>query len=357
MLTMLVVIFIISTLVQAFFWIVQLDIVNRHDENHQYPELEKPSVSIVIAVKDEYDNVQELIPSLTCQDYPNFNIIFVDDHSSDETLGFLKQQDPSKITVLELPELKNGKKAALTFGIQHCTASWILFTDADCKPVSPNWINEMMKKSSTCDVILGYSPSQLSGNFLSHWINYETWFIAMQYLSAAIMNISYMAVGRNMAFKRSLFNEVGGYDNHPEVKSGSDDLFISGLPENTKVGIAIYKDSWVLTQSSTSIWAYNQQKRRHLTTAPYYKLSTKLRLAVISFSQLAWYISLFFIQIPIVIACGLSIRFLVLYLIGNRSRYALRPQFHLYLLPVYDFLLMIFYFLISPTLVFSRKNW
>ncbi len=361
MLPIIISILIITTLIQIYFWIIQLDSLNRYghsiQEQGEHQNL-KPSVNLIIAVKNEKENLKKNLKSWLEQDYQDLKIIIVNDHSEDGSHDLLEKVKDERLTILNLPEGLNGKKAALTYAIEQSSVTWIVITDADCRPQGVSWISSLMQKASKADVILGYSPSVVDKTWLSRWINYEHWYVAMQYLSAGINDRAYMAVGRNLAYKRSAFQAVEGFQSHAHVKSGDDDLFINDLNDSVTYAVSLDKHSWVWTDPKASVQSYIDQKRRHLTTAPVYRLGTKIWLIVIFFSQFFWYLSAIWLCIiyPWLVSV-LILRYLMISFVALRSKRHLDLGIHPLLVAFYDLVVCMFYSLMSFTFLWPKKEW
>src|SRR5581483_1786901 len=129
---------------------------------------------------------------------------------------------------------KTGKKFALTMGIKASKNEYLLFTDADCRPASANWITRMaVNFNRSTEIVLGYSPYQSAGGLLNSFIRFETIRTAINYLSAALAGNPYMGIGRNLAYTKTLFFKNKGFASHMHVMSGDDDLFVN---ENATAG-------------------------------------------------------------------------------------------------------------------------
>lgn len=364
MLEILVVIFSVCSLIQVYFWIVKLDTFNR--ANHPKTDVDPPSlpsVSVIIASKNAFAQLSEHLPLILAQDYLDYEVIVVDDHSSDETpllieQGGTGQLNHERLVFLSSSKEDHGKKAAVTKGIEQAQGEWILLTDADCYPNSSSWISSMMSLSGNCDVVLGYSPMIEQSGILNKWIRYETHFIALQYLSAALLGDAYMGVGRNMAYKKSLFEKVGGFKMHKDLKSGDDDLFIASLGTKVKFGINAAPDAWMWTYAQKSLNDYIQQKRRHLTTAPRYRMGTKMRLALYYTSHLFWYISCVWLSLfqPIWLL-ALLVRASLIIFVMKRSEQRLGGGPYMILSPVFDAGLCLFYLVMSLGYVWKKEGW
>lgn len=356
--TVLFIVFIASSAFQLYFWLYHLNSIFLADRRVQNRMKIQPKVSVLIAAKNEYDNIQVHLSSWLEQDYPDFEVIIIDDHSSDATKEYLQEYKDPRLKVLSLPGHFQGKKSAITFGLEQSTSDWIIVTDADCQPAGTSWISSLLTDHSNYDVILGYGPYKSTNTWLSRWITYETWYIAMQYFSAAALDRAYMGVGRNMAYRKSIFQKIGGFDRHKTIKSGDDDLFIQSLPKDANIGYALCDESWTWSKPANNLSNYIQQKRRHLTTSVHYRMSTRLWLTLIFLSHLSWYVSFIIISwhLPISIA-ALFIRYMIILWMAQRSKATLGKPLELWTVPIFDFLIVIFYSLFSVSYFFPRRNW
>jgi len=317
-----------------------------------------PSVSLVIALKNESTNLSAHFPHWINQDYPNFEIIFVDDHSTDDSVRIIKQAS-ANANIKIYTNHGVGKKEALTTGISVASGAWIITTDADCKPSSVSWISDIINGRQQSDVILAYGPYRSEIGFLNKFIRYETWFIAMQYFSLAKIGLPYMGVGRNLAYKREVFLKHGGFADHVHIKSGDDDLFIAGLSPETKVGVNL--DSFTYSIPSTTLTGLIQQKRRHLTTAYSYKFKHQVILISMFLSQLLFYVGvvgLCFLGVNVLFATSLFlIRTIVLWWVAHRKMTLLKEWHLWYWAPVLDILLLAYYCLMGLLLPMKKKTW
>lgn len=317
-----------------------------------------PFVSVIIAAKNEADNLPINLPFVLDQNYPNYEVILIDDNSTDHSLSIVKkmQFDYSHLSLIQSSH--TGKKQALQEGIEVARGEWIICTDADCRPNSKNWLISLMRDHDRADVILGYGAYERENKRVNYFQRYETWFIAWQYMSAAMKGNPYMGVGRNMAYRKNVFLKAEGFKTHSHIKSGDDDLFISNL-QNVNYNIVTHPNSWTVSQPPESWRMLWEQKRRHLTTAPHYKIKTKLLLALEFLSQ--W--SIYLLSV-IALWCGyywamplLLFRIIYLYLFSWRSMHLLGSRdLHLFA-PFLDFLLCIYYTLHGIGMLWPKKSW
>lgn len=250
-------------------------------------------ISVIVCAKNEEENVANFIPILAEQNYPDFEIVLIDDASSDGTLSvfeeFEKQYPNIRLVKVENNEAFWGnKKYALTLGIKAAKKEYLLFTDADCYPTSKDWITAMSSQfTMQKTIVLGYGKyEKIANSFLNKIIRFETLLTAIQYFSWAKAGHPYMGVGRNMGYKKEEFFNVNGFIEHIQVRSGDDDLFINQAANAKNVTIAYTPESFTLSKPKTSFKEFFTQKRRHVATANYYKPFDKLQLGLFYCSQL-----------------------------------------------------------------------
>ncbi len=240
-------------------------------------------VSIIVCARNEEKNLRELVPRLLDQDHPEFEVIIVLDRCFDQSLDFLKSLEPQHpnlrtLIVDYVPDQFHPKKFGLTLAIKGAKYEWVLLTDADCRPGSNQWASHMANQfESGADFVLGYSPYERKATFLNHFIQYETFITGFEYLAFALLRMPYMGVGRNLAYRKSLFLKAKGFNAFQGVTGGDDDLFVQHHARPTRSRIALQEEATTLSKPKTSWRAYWKQKRRHLSVGKFYRKSVILR--------------------------------------------------------------------------------
>jgi len=322
-------------------------------------------ISVIVCAKNEEENVARYIPLLAEQDYPNFEIVLIDDASSDNTLeifeDFEKQYSNVRLVKVENIEAFWGnKKYALTLGIKAAKKDYLLFTDADCYPTSKNWITAMSAQfTEQKTIVLGYGGyEKIQNSFLNKIIRFETVLTAMQYFSWAKAKHPYMGVGRNMAYKKEEFFNVNGFINHIQIRSGDDDLFINQAANSKNTAIVYTPESFTYSKPKTSYKDWFTQKRRHATTANYYKTFDKLQLGLFYCSQLLFFllpIILLAFQFQWILVLGLiAFRYLFTWIIIGFSAGKLKEKDIVYWFPFMEITLIFVQINIFIANIFSK---
>lgn len=255
-----------------------------------------PPVTIIIAARNEADNIYENLPHILTQDYPQYEVLVVNHQSIDESKHILQayqQQYPHlRYTEIERSKhLRPGKKLPVTLGIKSAKYEHLLLTDADCKPSSKNWLKEMAGSFTTeKEIVLGFGPYTKEKGFLNRIIRFDTIWIAINYFSFALANLPYMGVGRNLGYTKSAFENANGFKSHYSLSSGDDDLFIQEAAKKKNYAINVSSDAYMFSEPEKTWESWIRQKSRHYTTAPKYQFIKKALLGIYPLTLLAMYI-------------------------------------------------------------------
>lgn len=291
-------VFLAITFIQFAYYLGVFSIFSFSKKNNTFRTQTSEPVSVIICARNEEKNLQQFLPFFIEQNYANFELVLVNDSSTDTTLQVMetfKEKYPTKINIVNITADKNylgNKKKALSLGIKVAKNNYLLFSDADCKPNSKNWILEITQHfSEEKSIVLGYGAHQKNKkNWLNKLIRFETLFTAIQYFSYAKIGLPYMGVGRNLAYKKFLFTKNNGFANHAHIKSGDDDLFVNQNATKNNTAIAFTKNSYTISTPKTSFKKWMLQKRRHISTATHYKPIHQLLLGLFYSSQLLFWV-------------------------------------------------------------------
>ncbi len=286
----------IAVAVQGLFWggifmrLAFYQVVNRTKRTY-------PPVSLLICARNEATNLQKNLEYCLQQEYPIFEVLVVDDCSSDETASVLQdfQKQYPQLRVLSLTDkMTAGKKGALAAGIAAAQYEHLLLTDADCRPASKQWVQQMAAAATPTDktLVLGYGPYECGATWLNHWVQFETTFVVLQYASLALWGHPYMGVGRNLWYEKRLFVQADGFKSHAEVLSGDDDLLVNQVATGKNTALCLHPKSFVYSEPPKTWRGLYQQKTRHYSSSGYYRWQHQLLLGLLSGTQFIFYTGL-----------------------------------------------------------------
>lgn len=328
----------------------------------------QPGISVIICAKNESYNLHEFLPAILNQKYPDFEVIVVNDGSTDESeeiLTELKKSYPHlyHTYVPQDTKVMSPKKLALTVGIKAAKNEYLLFTDADCKPESENWIANIARNfTGKTDFVLGYGAYEQEKGFLSHLISYDTFFIALQFLGFAYRGKPYMGVGRNMAYRKKLFFDMKGFASMLHLQSGDDDLFVNKAATKKNTQIEISPESVTVSTIKENFKNWMIQKERHLSTAFYYKNESKNLIGLEVMSRGLFYVSfvglLLFTDLAILLtAIGIFlVRYIIQLIIINLSAKHFKERCFYLTIILMDILLPLLNLFIFTRNIFTRRS-
>jgi poly-beta-1,6-N-acetyl-D-glucosamine synthase len=356
--------FVLALLIQLFYYLGTFSKL-AFFKNKEMPQ-NFPPVSVVICARNEDHNLVEFLPFIFEQDYPEFEVVVVNDCSFDNSGDILKEfarkhNNLKIVTIKEDEVYSHGKKVALMMGIKGASNEHLVLTDADCKPTGKNWLRNMMQHfTGDTEIVLGYGAYEKQKGFLNKLIRFDAFMIALQYLSFSLAGKTYMGTGRNLAYKKSLFFKMKGFASHYHIESGDDDLFVNEAATKRNSVVEISIESHTISRVKKTLRDWFRQKRRHVTTYKHYNAASKWRLGLLSFSQYLYFgtfITILILQFQPAIVLGLfALRLLIQIIIFNKSMKLLAEKDLLLFSPLIELILLVIYPIITLANMFVRKN-
>jgi glycosyltransferase involved in cell wall biosynthesis len=341
-----------------------------------HPEHPKnyPAVTVIVCAHNELNNLRELLPMLNEQDYPKYEVIVMNDRSWDGTEEFAETEAKTfeKIRFFQIEQEYDHvtpKKYAITTAVRNAKYDIILLTDADCRPTTDQWIKGMVSYlTSDKDIVLGFSPYQKNSGFLNRLIRFETFYVAVQYLSLALAGKPYMGVGRNLMYRKALFLQNKGFYTHLRVVGGDDDLLINEVANRQNTAICMDPDTFTVSEPKKTWGSWYLQKKRHLSVSKYYKTANKARLALLSATHvMSWFFFIglaitcvvvypFQLDYYIAVGCIFGIRLLVQWIVLGLITRKLYKSVSWLVIPFMDFILFIYYVIMSFVMWLNRRK-
>ncbi len=358
----------IATLIQlAYHWIIFGRLAFYRPKQKQNLPQEISGVSVVIAAKNEYNNLKRNLPLILEQNHPDFEVIVVNNYSDDDSTFLLKML-AEKYKHLHIVEIKknlnffDGKKFPLSMGIKTAHKEHLILTDADCRPTSKEWLRLMEQHfSAKTEIVLGYGPYAPAKGVLNRLIRFETITAAMQYFSLALIGMPYMGVGRNLAYKKSLFYKQHGFTSHYNISSGDDDLFVNKVANKQNTRIEISPESHMISPAKIHFSQWWRQKKRHFSTSGNYKGLHKFFLSLMPLSLIAHYIAAIILIIMLPEYWYLFLSFIGLRLISSifilkKCMYRLNEKHLLLISPILELLLLFLHPIVAFSNLFSKQR-
>jgi glycosyltransferase involved in cell wall biosynthesis len=363
----LLLIFSLATVVQLLmYWVVYAPFIFRLPVKSQPVSPRTEGISVIVCARNAAQLLIKNLPPLLKQQYAGtWEVVVVDDASEDETPVVLQSFATRypQLRVVRVEEKKfAGKKFALEQGIRSARFENLLFTDADCTPNSPQWLSlvsdKLLKKSAT-QIVLGHGPFRSRSGWMNAWSRFENTHVALQYLALASAGFPYMGVGRNLAWKKSIFNQIGGFEKHKDVVSGDDDLLVNTVATKKNTVVCMYPESFMVSEAPVDWHSWLQQKQRHLRSGHHYRPGHKMLLTILALSHVLHYFCIFtllFLGIGTTYVISLYGVRLVSAVLLNRRLYkrwgeqGLLPRFWLF-----DVWLAVYYGIIAPFFLINKS--
>ncbi|WP_071595242.1 glycosyltransferase [Hymenobacter aerophilus] len=353
-----------AVLVQFYFALYYFRAFAARPPAAETPAAADQPVSVLVCARNEYANLERLLPLLLVQDYPAelLEIILIDDRSTDGT-GALAAQFPGVrlVSIRSTPAGLAPKKYALTLGIKTARHARLLFTDADCIPATNQWVRYMQRGfAQGAGLVLGYSAYVPERGLLNKLIRFETLLTGAQYLSFAWRGRPYMGVGRNLGYTSATFRATKGFASHIRSLSGDDDLLVQdAVAAGARAAIVAQPGAHTLSEGAATWAAWWRQKRRHLSAGRQYRLADRVRLATFIGSNLLYYfvaVALLFSPadwVPLATVCLL--RTVLLGAVYQQLNRRLEAQLPATWLPLLDAVYFVTYLALGISLFLNRS--
>jgi glycosyltransferase involved in cell wall biosynthesis len=254
-------------------------------------------VTVIIPARNESANIKACLSALMAQTYPRslMEIIVVDDLSEDDTAEIVKDFPVKLIRNSPAPGSIAFKKQAIATGISQASGALILTTDADCI-VANTWVSTMVNtlQSQRAYMVTGPVKMMPGNQCLSMFQSLD--FAILQGITAASVGsgIHDMSSGANLAYIKSFYHEVGGFNGIDDIASGDDMLLMQKFSAQYpgSIGYAFSTDAMVNTKTEPTWKLFLQQRIRWASKATKYKDPVLFRILLLVYAVNLWVVAL-----------------------------------------------------------------
>lgn len=273
----LLLIFILAWLVQLVFQLVIWLAPLRHARRQRasainFAEGVQPGVSILVYSHNQAQALARNLPVLLNQNYPNYEVIVMDDYSRDDTQDILSMMDQRSDRLFhtridEKARAMSHRKLAVYLGSKLAHYDLLLMTRAECMPASADWVSGMVRHfaNPATEVVLGPVVYERRSSFLSRFCQFDL-FERLLWLFGVTLGVkAYSGWGQNLAFRKNTFyaNRSQGYQRHLKIQPGEDDLFVADVARQDNVAVEMQASSVMTDQSKPLFigWAIERLNR------------------------------------------------------------------------------------------------
>ena len=325
-------------------------------------------VSVIVSSKNQLDDLRSNLIYFLDQEYPKFEVIVINDASSDGTDDYLeelqKKYDYLKVvtnTIQENDRFNKGKKFGITLAIKSATHDNLLFSDADSYPSSNQWIKKMQASfSSKNQIVLAYSRLVKRKGLLNRLLRYESVYLGLLSFSSALCGFSLLAQRRNIGYNRELFFSINGFFSHLNLSRGEAKLFVDEASNSSNTAVCLSAQAMTLSnkQKSYSEWFYHKRSYFHLSKR--LRFSSLLILGMNFFSQFS-----FWMLIPVLLIYQINIQFVLLafslrfcmqYVVYWKMCKFTNEYSLLWFLPLYEISIMLIHFMLFLSTFIKKVN-
>lgn len=286
-------------LVQILYYlIVYGKIAFKKHINTEIPEdVDLPPLSVIIAVKNEEYNVKNKLLEILEQNYPKYEVIVVNDASTDETEYILKGLSViyphlKVVNIVENVNKFQGQKFPISIGIKSAKYEHLVLTKADCRPNSFDWLKHIAAGfQHNKEIVLAYASIEERKGLLNKIIQYDHGMKSLNYLSYALCKNPYMGEGYNLAYKKYLFYEVGGFIKHYNISAGDDAIFINQVANSKNTSVVLTTDSQIKADSLRTYKDWIKYKKNNIISRKHFRASHKILLKILPVSTILFYLS------------------------------------------------------------------
>lgn len=249
----------------------------------------QPGVSVLVYSHNQADALARNLPVLLSQNYPDYEVIVLDDCSVDETQDVLTMMDQRSDRLIHSridsrTRAMSHRKLGVLLGAKASHHDILLMTHAECMPASADWISGMVQQlaNPAVEVVLGPVVYERRSSLLSRFCQFDLFNRLLLMMGITLAVRPYAGWGQNLAFRKSTFyaNRSQGFQRHLKMQPGEDDLFVADVARVDNVAVECHADSLVTDQSKPLFISWSIERlNRGFTSRLYSWLSASIMVA------------------------------------------------------------------------------
>jgi glycosyltransferase involved in cell wall biosynthesis len=343
------------------YWLRVFGRVAFQRKNAQPVTGEQQPVSIILSARNEYELLQKTLPLILAQDYPEFEVVVVNDGSDDDTEILLASMQGTNArlvfrTIVKDEKFRHNKKMALGVGVKAAKYDLLLFTDADCYPSGNQWLQSMQRYfTEKKEIVIGYTKLVNTAK----WMRADHFIQALHVFGKALLHKAYMGMNSNLAYRKPLFFANKGFDMRVTNGLREDIVFVNKTATRTNTAVATGVETTTVSTlhySAGSWLRYRANELRSLDLSgrgPHFPALGEAFFRLLFFAGIVTAAVVFkenYLVLLGLVACVL-IRFTLQSILFARSQKRLGEKGLLPMLWLWDILYPFYYFL----LIFTAK--
>lgn len=335
---------VVITVVQIIYFL-SFSLIPFKRQNSDKNVVKKHSVSVIIYIKNNVQQLIDNLPSILEQKYADFEVLLINHSSFDESLDVIKkfQQTYTNIRVINVENQEafwDNKKYALTLGIKAATHEHLLFTDIHCKPASRFWIKEMSNQFIyEKSIVIGHKQLIANPYSFKHLLyKFVNTLTTLKLSTFAKTGNAYKAYHENFAYTKQQFFNVKGFINHLKISLGETDLFLKDASNKKNTTVILKPNSFICKNIDSSFSDFFTAQRNQLQLQSHYNLKNNLFLSLFNFTKVLFYTLIIVLCFYNWIwgLCILASYYIFQYLFLGRAIFRLKEKQILYFLPILD---------------------
>ena len=256
-----------------------------------------PPVSVIVCAHNDAERLSLLLPALLGQDYPEFEVVVVDNGSKDDTSSLLRmmEQQYEHLRFSEIggePAFVNTTYFAETIGIKSARYDLLVFTDASCRPTGPGWLASMQRAfSRKTDFVLGNCFVSRRPGMLNRLIRYDRFFHLVMGFGLSRMVRPHLGFGGNIAFRKQVFFEHSGFVRVAHMPVGNTPVYLSEAARRTDTTVMLQPESYMEEEPADTWKGWSLADGKHQRAFRCHPFVIRLLYALELLSRLLFYVT------------------------------------------------------------------